>query len=69
MPNGWKVSFWKMHDLGNDYIVIDNVDGKLSNEKLPDLAAKLCNRRFGIGSDGLLLVCVSGRADVKNEDI
>ena len=60
-----KLNFWKMHGLGNDYIVINNRGGDLSEEELPDLAIKLCRRRVGIGADGLLLVCNSRVADVK----
>jgi len=60
-----RINFWKMHGLGNDYIVVDNMSGKLKEEELPNLAVKLCNRRFGIGADGLLLICSSQKADVK----
>jgi len=60
-----RLNFWKMHGLGNDYIVIDNRGGELSEEELPDLAIKLCKRRVGIGADGLLLVCNSRVADAK----
>lgn len=60
-----RVSFWKMHGLGNDYIVIDNRDGALNEGELPKLAARLCERRFGVGADGLLLIYPSKRADVK----
>jgi len=59
------MKFWKMHGLGNDYIVIDNRDGRISSEKAAALAKKLCKRRFSVGADGLLLVCVSKVADVK----
>jgi diaminopimelate epimerase len=54
-----------MHGLGNDYIVIDNRDQKISNEKVAKLAEKLCERRFSVGADGLLLVCNSTIADSK----
>ncbi len=57
--------FWKMHGLGNDYVVIDNRDLKISAEQAPALAKKLCDRRFSVGADGLLLVCPSVVADVK----
>ncbi len=59
------ISFWKMHGLGNDYIVIDNRNEELSEQELPSLAIKLCKRRFGIGADGLLLIYPSQIADVK----
>ncbi|MEM1506783.1 MAG: diaminopimelate epimerase [Candidatus Bathyarchaeia archaeon] len=57
--------FWKMHSLGNDYILVDNRGGWLREEKLSQLAQKLCRRRFSVGADGLLLVCGSTVADVK----
>ncbi|MCL2643076.1 MAG: diaminopimelate epimerase [Candidatus Bathyarchaeota archaeon] len=59
------MQFWKMHGLGNDYVVIDNRDGKICDQKASVLAKKLCERRFSVGADGLLLVCGSKEADVK----
>ncbi len=60
-----KVKFWKMHGLGNDYIVIDNRDMKIRENMISDLARRLCQRRFSVGADGLLLVYNSAVADVK----
>jgi diaminopimelate epimerase len=57
--------FWKMNGLGNDYVVIDNRDQKISGEHFSELAKRLCERRFSIGADGLLLVSSSDVADVK----
>ncbi|MGA3289628.1 MAG: diaminopimelate epimerase [Candidatus Bathyarchaeia archaeon] len=57
--------FWKMHSLGNDYIVIDNRDEKISCTQTAELAKRLCERRFSVGADGLLLVSNSKAADVK----
>ncbi len=57
--------FWKMHGLGNDYVVIDNRDAKISEKDAPDLAKRLCERRFGVGADGLLLISTSSMADVR----
>jgi diaminopimelate epimerase len=59
------MKFWKMHGLGNDYIVIDNRNEKISDTKAAELAQKLCERRFSVGADGLLLVSNSSLADVK----
>ncbi len=59
------MQFWKMHGLGNDYIVIDNRDEKIGDKKAAELAKKLCERRFSVGADGLLLVCNSKTADIK----
>ena len=59
------VKFWKMHGLGNDYVVIDNRNGKIGTAEAGGLARRLCERRFSVGADGLLLVETSSVADVK----
>ncbi len=59
------IQFWKMHGLGNDYVVIDNRDGKISGKRAPRWAETLCARRFSVGADGLLLVYNSSVAEVK----
>ena len=49
------LDFTKMTGLGNDYIYINCSDGvKLKN--IPEIAKKLSDRHFGIGSDGLILI-------------
>ena len=57
--------FWKMHGLGNDYIVVDNRAEEISIKQAANLAKRLCERRFSVGADGLLLVSNSETADVK----
>ena len=59
------VKFWKMHGLGNDYLVIDNRDEKISDAEAVELALKLCKRRFSVGADGILFASNSASADVK----
>ena len=59
------MQFWKMHGLGNDFIVVDNRDGKISDAKAAELARRLCERRFSVGADGLVLLSNSTSADVK----
>ncbi len=54
-----------MHGLGNDYVVIDNRDQKITDKRAPRLAEELLSRRFAIGGDGLLLVYPSKVADAK----
>jgi diaminopimelate epimerase len=54
-----------MHGLGNDYIVIDNRDEKIGGSQAQKLAKRLCERRFSVGADGLLLVSASKVADAK----
>ena len=55
--------FTKMHGLGNDYVYMDAIHQKIDNES--DLAQFVSNRHFGIGSDGLILICESNVADFK----
>jgi diaminopimelate epimerase len=59
------MKFWKMHGLGNDYVVVDNRDGKIADAEAAKLARRLCERRFSVGADGLLLVSGSAVADLK----
>ena len=59
------MKFWKMHSLGNDYVVIDNRDAKISDREASELALQLCKRRFSVGADGILFVSNSSVADVK----
>jgi diaminopimelate epimerase len=59
------MKFWKMHGLGNDYVVIDNRNAKMSDAEAAELALKLCKRRFSVGADGVLFVSNSTVADVK----
>lgn len=58
-----KTDFWKYHGTGNDFILINNYDQKLSHSA--DLAINLCDRHFGIGSDGLIIIEKSDDADFK----
>ena len=60
-----RLRFWKMHGLGNDYIVIVNTNGVFNGIDPGRIAEMLCRRRFSIGADGMLLVCRSSVADVK----
>jgi diaminopimelate epimerase len=57
--------FWKMHGLGNDYVVVDNRKEEIREHELPGLAKTLCERHFSIGADGMLLIYDSEMADVK----
>ncbi len=56
------INFTKMHGLGNDFVVIDSRKDKLDSLNLKDLAIAMCDRHFGIGADGLLIVYSSQKA-------
>jgi diaminopimelate epimerase len=49
------VDFYKYQGAGNDFIIIDNRKGIFGNKEASKIAL-LCNRRFGIGADGLMLL-------------
>lgn len=55
--------FTKMEGLGNDYVYLDCTQ-KIPPE-LPTLARRMSDRHFGVGSDGLICVCPSQKADFR----
>ena len=60
---GKKVKFTKMHGCGNDYVFIDCTKELIDNpEKVSEYVS---DRHFGIGSDGLILICPSDVADFR----
>jgi diaminopimelate epimerase len=56
--------FTKMHGAGNDYVYIDCFAHPVPRD-IPELARRMADRRFGIGSDGLILICPSERGDAE----
>lgn len=55
------LKFSKYHGTGNDFVIIDNREG--SFPKSTKLINHLCNRHFGIGADGLMLLEKAPKAD------
>ena len=57
------MKFTKMHGCGNDYVYINCFEETVKN---PEEAAKIVSdRHYGIGSDGLILICPSDKADFR----
>lgn len=54
-----------MHGLGNAYILVNLFEEPLREEALPGIARRVSDVRFGIGSDGLITIGPSGRADFR----
>lgn len=63
---GNKIKFIKMQGIGNDYIYINCFEkNEIEINKIVRNVKKLSNRNFGIGSDGVILICKSMIADAK----
>ncbi len=62
------IHFVKMHGAGNDFVILDfrgDLLEKISESELPVLSKKICDRHFGIGADGLIIVLKSQKADYR----
>ena len=57
------IRFTKMEGLGNDYVYVDAINQKVENPS--EIAKKISDRHFGVGSDGLILISKSKHADFK----
>lgn len=55
--------FTKMQGLGNDYVYVDCFSQRVDNPA--ELAVRISDRHFGVGSDGLILICPSTVADAR----
>ncbi len=63
------LDFVKLEGLGNDFILVDAIKHDLSKYDFHKLAPKLCDRHFGIGADGILIVHKSSTADFRMQII
>ena len=59
-----EVEFSKIHGLGNDFIVVDELQKEKVNDK-EGFSKKYCKRHTSIGADGVLFMCKSDSADFK----
>ncbi|MBI5699083.1 diaminopimelate epimerase [Candidatus Saganbacteria bacterium] len=59
------MNFIKMHGLGNDFVLLDARAEKIEGSSLPQLARELCDRHFGVGADGVLIVHPSAKAEYR----
>lgn len=61
------LTFWKYSGAGNDFVALDNRDGRLNagREKRAELVRRLCRRHLGVGTDGVLIVESSKTADFR----
>jgi diaminopimelate epimerase len=57
-----KLTFYKYQGTGNDFIMLDNLDGSYSHLTKKQIKL-LCNRHFGIGADGLICINRSDKFD------
>lgn len=58
-----KLRFAKMQGVGNDYVYVNCFEERV--EKPSELVPRICDRHFGVGSDGVVLIMPSGTADVR----
>jgi diaminopimelate epimerase len=57
--------FAKMHGLGNDFVLVDGFEEHLEESTLSQRAIACCDRHFGIGADGLILILPSRVANFR----
>lgn len=66
---GRQIKFTKLEGLGNDFILIDGLAEtgweNFPSDQLVDLAVRLCDRHFGVGADGLLILLKSAKASYR----
>ena len=58
-----KLNFTKMHGCGNDYVYFNCFEQPVEHPE--ELAVRLSDRHFGIGGDGIILICPSDTADAQ----
>ena len=59
-----KIEFYKYQGTGNDFVILENRDKKYDNLTAAQVK-NICNRRFGVGADGLMLLSKHDKFDFK----
>ena len=59
------MKFWKLHGIGNDFIIIDGRYNNNPDEYYSEIAKKVCHRKYSVGADGLLIIKYSQKSDIK----
>jgi len=61
------MNFWKMHGIGNDFLLVDGTgpDGKALLAYSQERAEQICDRRTGVGADGVIVVSPSDIAQFR----
>lgn len=63
MDLAFPIAFEKMSGTGNDFVIIDNRSLDIPVEVHPEMARKICRRKFSVGADGLIFIENSTKAD------
>ncbi|MBR4411102.1 MAG: diaminopimelate epimerase, partial [Firmicutes bacterium] len=50
------MEFCKMNGAGNDFIIVNNMNGEIAFDKWPEIVKLLCERHMSIGADGFMVV-------------
>ncbi|WNJ17246.1 diaminopimelate epimerase [Pontibacter sp. G13] len=61
----WQLNFWKYQGTGNDFIMIDCMEESWDEVLSEAHVEWLCDRKFGIGADGLIMLAPSDEADFR----
>ncbi len=64
-----KLEFTKMQAAGNDFILIDDREQRIADEKKEGLARFLCTRKFSVGADGVLFLCKPTSTPTRSYDL
>jgi len=60
-----KINFYKMSGSGNDFIIIDNRNNVVEENKLSDFISSVCRRKMSVGADGVILIENAKNIDFK----